>query len=115
MAPTHTPLHPSAEGDSILVNPDTPEGLPYVSYGTLIAALHCAVASQSSCGSSSVLLHVACDGTAWAPRATESPPSPPPQIAYVRGVQDGTGSDGEAVLAVVWYYRPEEAIGGRKV
>lgn len=51
-------------GDSILVNPDTPEGLPY--------------------------------------------------IAWVKDVIDGGGGDGEAALQVVWYYRPEEAVGGRK-
>ncbi|KAI8472588.1 MAG: bah-phd domain-containing protein [Monoraphidium minutum] len=51
-------------GDSILINPDTPEGLPY--------------------------------------------------IAFVKDVLDGKGEDGEAALQVVWYYRPEEAVGGRK-
>lgn len=51
-------------GDSVMVNPDTPEGLPY--------------------------------------------------IAWVKDIVEGRGEDGEAALQVVWYYRPEEAIGGRK-
>ncbi|GBF96099.1 hypothetical protein Rsub_08975 [Raphidocelis subcapitata] len=51
-------------GDCILVNPDTPEGLPY--------------------------------------------------IAWVKEILAGVGDDGEDALSVVWYYRPEEAVGGRK-
>jgi hypothetical protein len=33
----------------------------------------------------------------------------------VKDILDGKGEDGEGLLQVVWYYRPEEAVGGRKV
>ena len=46
-------------------------------------------------------------------------PGGAPYIAYVKGVvpagADGSGGSGEATLEVVWFYRPEEAVGGRKV
>jgi hypothetical protein len=52
-------------GESVLINPDTPDGLPYV--------------------------------------------------ALVKGIRPPAIPGGEPILDVVWYYRPEEAVGGRKV
>lgn len=43
-------------------------------------------------------------------------PGGDPYVAYVKGVRpapDG-GDPGAATLEVVWFYRPEEAAGGRK-
>jgi hypothetical protein len=146
-----------AVGDSILVNPDTPEGQPYVSGEGSGAVGAFARPARKSAPTPKGLIppkhtqphrqpppHTPPTHTtdtsldngddqqplmggggvgAWLRRPSQAnPPNPPrpphpslPQIAWVKEILAGAGDDGEDALSVVWYYRPEEAVGGRKV
>ena len=43
------------------------------------------------------------------------PPAPAPFIGKIKEIWKAGGDDDELNLVVSWFYRPEEAVGGRKV